>query len=67
MPKPFPTPAARVASELRAAGIPARMRKGHPDVISIRTYGPDDLIALRMIFPAIQNVRVQVGLQTNKK
>lgn len=67
MPKSFATPAARVAAELRAASIPARMRRNNPNVVTIPTYGPDDLIALRMLYPALQNVRVQVGLATNPK
>lgn len=64
MPKTFPTEAARVAAELRANRVPARVAKYDPNVITIPTYGPDDVLALRLIYPALQNLTVQVGLTT---
>jgi len=66
MPK-FPTEAARVAAELRAAAIPARLVRNNPNVITIPTYGPDDVLALRLIHPALQKIPVRVGLTTIPK
>jgi len=67
MPKTFPTEAGRVAAELRAGRIPARLVKNNPNIITIPTYGPDDVLALRLIYPALQNVPVRVGLVTIPK
>lgn len=49
--------------DLRRVGIPARASRKDGAVLFLPTLGPDAVIALRLLHPALQKLRIQTGLQ----
>lgn len=66
MPKLIDTPAGRCARELRKAGIPAKASKCGA-ILSFPTLGPDEILALRMLNPAVQKLTLKCGLSSTPK
>lgn len=55
------------ARDLRKAGIPARVSRKDGAVLLLPTLGPDGVIALRLLHPALQTLRIRTRLSPKTK
>lgn len=56
-----------VACDLRRVGIPARVSPTNDAVLLLPTLGGEGVAALRLLHPALQNVRIRTSLYPKAK